>query len=149
VTTTVNLELDELRAVVRRLTDREEVAGLLLRLTTCLDEGAYDDMRKVLAEDVTVRTPGGEAVGVEAAVGQASRNHSAAVTVQHLIGEVLVGLDVDEAVLRANAIITFVGGPGGGRELREVYRCRARRTPAGWRIVRLETSVVRRQPVSD
>ena len=149
MTTTTTTEIDELRTMLRRLTDREDVAGLLLRLTTCLDEGDFEGMRRVLAEDVTVRTPGGEAVGIDAAVAQASRNHSAAAVVQHLIGEVLVDLDGDEATLRANAIITFVEEQDGGQELREVYRCRAGRTADGWRIVRLETSIVRRVPVSD
>ena len=138
-------DLVDLWEEVRRLTDRREVADLLLRLVACLDERRFADLRDLFAEDVTVRTPGGEAAGPDAVIEQAARNHESAAAVQHLVGEVLVELDGDEAALRADAFITFVEAADEvAQELREVYRCRAQRTAKGWRLVRVQTSIAAR-----
>jgi SnoaL-like domain len=134
---------------MRDLSDRAEITDLVSRLGACLDEARFDEMAGLLAEDVTVRTPGGEAVGRTAVAAQARRNHPADQRFQHVITNVLVDLDGDRATARANLVlhVTVPGdrspddpapavAPRAG--LGEVYSFGLARTPAGWRFARVE-----------
>jgi len=140
-------------ATLQRLADRSEIAELVNRLGTVLDEGRFDEMRSLLVEDATARTPGGQAEGREALVAQASRNHRPEQPIQHLITNLTVVLDGDRASARANLVVHF--GPAGGGStaagtlappveltLGEVYRFGLVRTPEGWRFERIETTPV-------
>ena len=139
-------------ATVRELIDRNEIADLVSRLGVVLDEGRFDEMKSLLAEDVTVRTPGGAAQGPEAVIAQASRNHRPEQPIQHLITNLLVDLDGDRAAAaRANLVVHF-GATDGGAEpttapappveytLGEVYRFGLVRAPDGWRFASIETT---------
>jgi hypothetical protein len=135
---------------LQQVEDRQAIAQLVAQLGRMLDEKRFDEARSVLADDVTVRTPGGEAHGSEAVVAQARRTHT--VNTQHAISDVLIDLDGDRARVRANLIATFAPDRPGARlvvgdaehpdsyfTLGEVYRFEAVRTPDGWRLSRIET----------
>jgi hypothetical protein len=123
------------------MNDRQDITDLISRLGRWLDDKRFDDARTVLTENVTVRTPGGQAEGIERVVAQASRNHQ--VPTQHLITNVLVDLDGDSATATANLLVTFAG-----EELErhgERYRFGVTRTPDGWRLSRIEVTPVWRE----
>jgi hypothetical protein len=144
---------DSLTNQLQRLEDRQAIAQLVAQLGRMLDEKRFDDARSILADDVTVYTPGGHACGSEAVVAQARRTHT--VNTQHAISDVLIDLDGDRAHVRANLIATFAPDRPGARlvigdaehpdsylTLGEVYRFEAVRTDAGWRLARIETERV-------
>jgi hypothetical protein len=134
---------------LQQLDDRHAIADLIARLGLMLDEKRFEEAGSILADDVTVRTPGGSAEGREAVAAQGRRNHT--VRTQHAISDVLIQLDGDRAEARANLIVTFAPDPGSslvvnGQEQRdsyltlgEVYRFGAVRTEHGWRLSRIET----------
>jgi len=93
---------------LQALTDRADVEDLVHRLGSYLDERRFDDLRGILVENATARTPGGLAEGRDAMVAQARRNHPVEDQIQHVISGVLVDLDGDEATVRANLVATFI-----------------------------------------
>jgi hypothetical protein len=134
---------------LRQLVDRQEIADLITRLGTMIDERSFEDAATILADDVSVQTPGGSSRGSEAVVAQARRNHT--VRTQHVITDVLIDLAGDRARARANLTVTFAPDQAGSRlvigetensdprlTLGEVYRFQAIRTDAGWRLGRME-----------
>jgi hypothetical protein len=144
---------------LQQLADHYEISDLVSRLGLVLDEGRFDEMRSLLVEDATARTPGGTAEGRDAMIAQASRNHRPDQPIQHLITNLLVDLDGDRADARANLVVHFgppdgatagpvAPGPGAPLAppveftLGEVYRFELVRTPEGWRFSRIETSPV-------
>ena len=114
------------------LTDRADLAELVSRLGRWLDDAASADPADLLAEDVTVATPGGQSTGRDAVVAQALRTHAHLPT-QHAITDVLADVEGDEATVSANLIATFVR-PDGLETLGERYAFTARRTADGWRL---------------
>jgi hypothetical protein len=122
------------------LADHIELTALVSRLGRWLDRAGDDAPERILAPDVSVRTPGGEATGLDRVVAQAQRNHAVDAT-QHVITDVLVDLDGDRAGVSANLIVTFVDGES-LRTLGERYRFDAARTDAGWRLARIEVDRV-------
>ncbi|HET6951723.1 MAG TPA: nuclear transport factor 2 family protein [Acidimicrobiales bacterium] len=145
-TTTISTD-----AGVRHLLDRQEIADLVHRLGRALDEGRFDDLRPLLVEDATVRTPGGTAAGRDALVAQAGRNHRADENIQHVVTNLLIDLDGDRATVRANLVVYFapLSGTAEGAvapavqcAMGEVYRFAVVRTPEGWRFSRIETTPV-------
>lgn len=132
----------------RALDDRTEITDLVYRLGACLDDGRFDEMRDLLVEDATVRTPGGEAAGREALIAQAVRNHPADQGFQHVITNVLIDLAGDRATARTNLTV-HITRPAEARapgtpappllaSLGEVYTFGVDRTPEGWRLSRIE-----------
>lgn len=144
-------ELLSLTDQVQRISDRHAIADLIARLGSMLDEKRFADAPAILADDVTVRTPGGTAHGPQAVIAQARRNHT--VRTQHMITDLLIQLDGDRAEAGANLLVTFVpesDEPGarlrlGNAELPESrlsigerYRFEAVRGAAGWRLRAIE-----------
>lgn len=138
---------------LQQLSDRQAIADLITRLGVMLDEKRLDHADAILANDVTVDTPGGSSRGRDAVVAQANRNHT--VRTQHAITDVLIDLDGDRARARANLTVTFAPDkPGarlviGGAEqsdphltLGELYRFEAIRSERGWRLARIEVARV-------
>lgn len=133
---------------LQNLRDRTEITDLVYRLGVCLDEGHFDEMRQLLVEDATVRTPGGRTEGREAVIAQAERNHPPDQRFQHITTNVLVDLDGDRAKVRANLLLhittpddapTDAPAPPPRTTVGEVYRFELVRTPYGWRFSRVET----------
>jgi hypothetical protein len=146
---TTTTAADALR--VGTLADREEITELVSRLGACLDDGRFDDLRSLLVEDATARTPGGEARGRDAVVAQASRSHRSDQPIQHVITNPVIELDGNRAAVRANLVVHFAEPLADGRPglappiqftLGEVYGFDVVRTPDGWRFARIETSPV-------
>lgn len=140
---------------LQQLSDRSEITGLISRLGNMLDSKTFDDAHSILAPEVTVRTPGGTAGGVEAVIAQARRNHT--VRTQHMISDVLVDLDGDRAHASANLLVTFAPEtegpqarltlndaevPGSHLTIGERYRFGAVRGDAGWRLQSIEVNRV-------
>jgi hypothetical protein len=126
---------------MQELVDRVAITDLISRLGLWLDEKRFDEARSVLTEDVTVSTPGGSSEGVDAVADQARRNHEVDRT-HHVITNVLVELDGDRATAGANLVVTFADGPDSLRTHGERYRFEALRTPAGWRLARIQVTPV-------
>jgi hypothetical protein len=120
------------------MNDRDDITDLISRLGRWLDDKRFDEARAILTEDATVRTPGGQAEGIERVVAQASRNHQ--VPTQHLITNVLVDLDGDAAAATANLLVTFAGETVSQQG--ERYRFGVTRTQDGWRLSRIEVTPV-------
>ena len=140
-------------ATLQQLVDRNEIADLVHRLGVVLDDGHFDDLRSLLVEDATVRTPGGTAEGREAVIAQASRNHPPEQPIQHVITNIIVDLDGGRAQARANLVVYFgplAGAPDSAVPLAppveymtgEVYRYELVRTSEGWRFSRIQTTPV-------
>lgn len=129
---------------VRTLADRVELAELVARLGRWLDDPGSATPESLLADDVTVRSPGGEARGRDRVVAQAKRTHEAVVT-QHAMTDVIPELDGDEATITANLLVAFVGGGTGSAPTFQSgtrYHFGARRAPEGWRLTRIEVAPV-------
>jgi SnoaL-like domain len=116
---------------LQQLEDRQAVTDLISRLGLWLDgETTLERARAILAEDVSVSTPGGTAQGIEKVVAQARRNHE--VPTQHVITNVLVDLDDERATAGANLIVNFPDATHGER-----YAFEARREHESWRLTRI------------
>ena len=146
MTTTSSATVD-----LSELADRHEIETLVHRVGLALDEGRFDDLRAIYADDAIVRTPGGVGEGIDALVAQAARNHLPDDAVQHLITGVLIDFDPDgdRATVRANHVVVFAYRDPAAVPLTPlwseppttigaVYRFTALRTAAGWRL----TSIV-------
>lgn len=155
MTTTVNAE--QLQQQVQQLVDHNEITNLVYRLGVFLDDRRFDDMRSLLVEEATVRTPGGTSEGREALIAQASRNHQPDEPTQHLITNLLVELDGDRAEVRANLVVNFAApasrdeslpAPPRKYTLGETYHFDVVRTSEGWRFSRVEARPVWISPLS-
>jgi hypothetical protein len=142
---------------VAELGDRDEITNLVYRLGACLDDRRFDDMRALLVEEATVRTPGGMAEGRDAVIAQARRNHQPDEPTQHIITNPIVDLNGDRAKVRANLVVNFVApasldeslpAPPRKYTLGEIYRFDVVRTTEGWRFSTVETVPVWISPLS-
>jgi hypothetical protein len=134
--------------ILQDLVDRNEITDLVSRLGMILDEARFDELPALLADDVSVTTPGGTAHGPDAVVAQARRNHRPELGIQHVITNLLIDLAGDQAQARANLLAHF-GTPTDPPTrpapvltytLGEVYHFALTRTPDGWRIARITTT---------
>jgi len=64
---------------LQQLVDRNDITDLVHRLGAALDDGHFDELRSLLVDEVTVRTPGGMAGG-------ATRSSPKPVAITDLIG---------------------------------------------------------------
>jgi hypothetical protein len=137
--------------LLQQLIDRQAIAELIARLGVMLDDKQFDDVRLIVTDDVVVQTASGSALGPDAVVAKARRNHT--VRTHHVITDVLIELDGDRAQARANLLATFAPeAPDsrlviGGTEqayssltLGEVYRFQAIRRDGEWRLSRIEAT---------
>lgn len=147
--TTVDVRTEDAVELVR---DRLEVDELITRLGRWLDGGGdFRPPRDVMAEGVTVATPGGRSEGIEAVAAQAGRNHGAYRTM-HVIADRLIALDGERAEASANSIVRFdPAGDGAGAgepfTLGGRYRFEAARGDDGWRLTRVEIEARWQEPV--
>jgi hypothetical protein len=121
------------------LADQLELERTVWTLGRCLDERDFDGLRQLFTADATVTT-GGTANSHDALVEQARRRHSRDDSIQHFISNLIIDLDGDQAVGRANLLVSFARtGPADPAPflVGEVYRFAFRRTREGWRITSL------------
>jgi SnoaL-like domain len=141
---------------VAELNDRYEITDLVYRLGAFLDERRFDEMRSLLVDEATVRTPGGTAAGREALIAQARRNHHPDEPTQHVITNPLIELDGDRATVSANLVVNFAAParddalPASPRKyaLGETYHFDVVRTSQGWRFSSVESRPVWISPLS-
>lgn len=150
-------DVARLERQVAQLTDRNDITDLVYRLGACLDDRGFDEMRSLLVEAATVRTPGGAAEGRDAVIAQARRNHQPDEPTQHVITNLIVELDGDRAQVRANLVVNFAAPAHRGESLPapprkytlgEIYHFDVVRTPEGWRFSGIETTPVWISPLS-
>ena len=137
MTTTATTHLDRLQ----EFADRTDLADLLARQGLWLDELRFDETAEIFTEDATAKTPGGQAKGQEALIEQARRNHSRYELTHHTTSNVLIDLDGDRAVVRANLVAYLIGKaavPEPTLTLGSRYRFEAVRTAQGWRFTSVE-----------
>ncbi|HEY7048229.1 MAG TPA: nuclear transport factor 2 family protein [Jatrophihabitantaceae bacterium] len=130
---------------LEELIDRQDITDLVSDLGRRLDERDFEGLRDLFTEDAAVTTPGGTATGHDALVEQARRRHSSDQGIQHVIANVLIDVDGDDARVRANLLVSFARtGPDDAQPflLGEVYRFELRRTADGWRFTRLGSTPV-------
>src|SRR5882672_4741965 len=111
------------------LVDRLGIEENVSKLGRSLDERDFEALRELFTPDASVTTPGGTATGHDALVEQARARHSRDDGIQHVITNLLVDVDGDQASVRA-----FLLG--------EVYRFDLRRTAEGWRFTTLRSNPV-------
>jgi hypothetical protein len=149
-------DLLRLERQMAELVDRNEITNLVYRLGAVLDDRRFDEMRSLVVDSATVRTPGGTAQGREALVAQARRNHQHDEPTQHVITNPIVELDGDRAKVRANLVVNF-GTPARGDEslppprkytLGETYHFDLVRTSEGWRFSGVESRPVWISPLA-
>jgi hypothetical protein len=130
---------------VTTIIDRLDIERTIISVGRCLDERDFEGLRDLYTPDASVSTPGGDVTGHDALVEQARSRHSNDEGIQHLITNMLIELDGDQAAVRANLLVSFakngVGDPAPFL-LGEVYRFNLARTPTGWRITRLTSAPV-------
>lgn len=140
-----NHVLDDAARLERQVTElaaRNEITDLVYRLGVSLDDGRFDELRSIFTEDSTASTPGGSVEGIDALIAQASRNHSREQRNHHVITNVLIDLDGEQAKVRANLVVTFARDAVPYFTLGEVYRFDAKRTSDGWRLSRVASTPV-------
>jgi hypothetical protein len=133
---------------LQELQDRAEITDLVHRLGMCLDEARFDELRALLVEHATLRSPGGGVEGIDAIVAQAARIHSAGDGVLHTITNILIDVEGNTATARANLVVSFAtplatdrpGQPPMVMSIQgQVYHFDLVRLDGGWCISRIET----------
>lgn len=126
---------------LQEFADRADLAHLLARQGLWLDELRFDETAEIFTADATATTPGGQAKGREALIDQARRNHSRYELTHHTTSNVLIDLDGDRAVVRANLVAYLIrdaAEPEPTLTLGSRYRFEAVRTEQGWRFTSVE-----------
>jgi hypothetical protein len=127
------------------LSDRADIADLLVRQGRWLDERGFADAAAIFTSDAAVHTQSGQSRGLDALRAQAQRVHARFAAIQHVITDVLIDIDGDRATVSANLIATFVrdnAQPAPTLTVGERYRLEAARTPDGWRFSRVDVTPV-------
>lgn len=120
--------------------DRLRIEELISKLGRCLDERDFEGLRDLYTDDATVTTPGGTSTGHDALVDQARRRHSEDDGIQHVMTNLLVELDGDQASVRANLLASFARSGATDPQpyvLGEVCRFTLIRSGEGWRFTTL------------
>jgi hypothetical protein len=95
-------------ARLQELEDRADLADLLARHGSRLDEQRFDDAGALFTEDATIHTQSGRSQGLQAVSAQARGLHRSFPGTQHITSGVLVDIAGARATVRANLIATFV-----------------------------------------
>lgn len=118
------------------IADRIEIADLFSRFALLLDEGRWEDVDTVFADDVVVHSPrGGELRGIDSVAGFMRKGEVEGQHAQHTTTDLLVDIDGDRAAVSANSLVYYYRDgqaphfTGGLRLVGTVVR-----TPAGWRF---------------
>jgi 3-phenylpropionate/cinnamic acid dioxygenase small subunit len=118
------------------IADRLEIADLFTRYASLLDEGRWDDIGTVFADDVVVHSPrGGDLEGIGPVAAFMRQSEVEGQGSQHTTTDLLVNVDGDRASASSNSLVFYYRDgqaphfTGGLRQ-----SCNLVRTPTGWRI---------------
>jgi SnoaL-like domain len=132
----------------QELSDRQEIGDLLTRYTRAIDLGHWDDLDTVFTADAQIDyTATGGTAGAFPEVKQwLAEMLPMFAHRQHVLGQVDVRLDRDEAMVTAYFLNPLVlAQPDGAEQVWEFggyYHHRLVRTPAGWRSRELVEELV-------
>jgi hypothetical protein len=129
-------------ALIRALADRAELADLVARHSLWIDERRYDETDRLFTEDVVVRSPRGEASGIEALLELVRRGHDAYVRTLHTKANLVIEVDGDTATVRAHDLAVFVIDDQTEAVAAGFHQYGARRTEHGWRFDHLVVNPV-------
>jgi hypothetical protein len=140
-------DIAALRAELRTLSDRAEIAGLCDRYVTHLDRSRHDDswLSTVFTDDCLLTFPMGQYKGME---GLARFQEMARTTFErthHISSNYDIELDTDRAQVRAHLMAAHVAhreDTGHHFTIGGHYDAEAVRTPHGWRIRQLTFELV-------
>lgn len=117
------------------IADRVEIADLVARLATLLDERRHDDAPSVHHPDAVVRSPRAELHGLDEVTAFLERSRVEGEHTQHVHGDVLVHVDGDRAEATANQLVHFYrDGAPPHRTSGPRVACTAARTASGRRF---------------
>ncbi|AKH83618.1 hypothetical protein AA958_16940 [Streptomyces sp. CNQ-509] len=128
--------------LIRDLADRAALADLVARHSLWIDEGRFDETDRLFTPDVVVRSPRGEAHGIEALVGLARGGHDTYVRTLHTKSNLVIVIDGRTATVRAHDVAVFVLDDKTEAIAAAIHRYGARRTEDGWRFDRLDVTPV-------
>jgi len=131
------------------MTDRDEIAELTSKLGLLVDARDWDAAEALFCPRVDLdytSLNGGEPATLAAGevVSAWRENLSRLESTHHLIANLVIAIEADEATVAANVTGTHVGDAAAGDRLWTVggrYDLRVRREPAGWRIAALTLTV--------
>lgn len=132
------------QAQLRWLTDQAAIGALLMQYACCVDVGEFDALANLFVEEGVLDLPFGRVGKADIAsfstevLGQFSATH-------HMISNHAIALDGDSATARAYFQATCVasaGSPAKRSVLGGWYDNVYRRTPAGWRFVRVSVTFI-------
>jgi SnoaL-like protein len=128
--------------LIRELADRAELADLVARHSLWIDEGRYDETDQLFTEDVVVKSPRGEAHGIETLIGLVRSGHDTYARTLHNKCNLVIEVDGETATVRAHDIAVFIIDDKTEAVAAGFHRYGARRTEDGWRFDRLEITPV-------
>jgi len=128
--------------LIRELADRAELADLVARHSLWIDEGRWDETDRIFTEDVAVKSPRGEARGIEALLALVQRGHDTFARTLHAKSNLVIDLEGDTAAVRAHDLAVFVVDDASVAVAAGVAHYGARRTADGWRFSSLEIAPV-------
>ena len=126
-----------MNSVVAELLDKNQIADLCAGYAYALDQRDWAALRKCFTEAPVFVHPGGHIEGVDGIVERARGALEPLDSSQHLLGNVVVEVDGDDAssICYFQAQHVRAGTPGGDTYLiAGSYTDRLVRTPQGWRI---------------
>lgn len=133
---------------VQELSDRTEIRDLVTAYTRAVDTRSWDDLDEVFTEDAVLdySSVGGPVTSLAEAKAWVEQGLRGFDRYQHVIGQVAIALDGDEATATAYLVNPMVArAPDGTETLWEVggyYHHDLVRTPNGWRSRRMVDDIV-------
>jgi hypothetical protein len=128
--------------LIRTLADRAELADLVARHSLWIDEGRFDETDRLFTADVVVRSPRGEARGIEALIDLVRSGHDTYLRTLHCKSNLVIDVDGGTAAVRAHDIAVFVIDAETEAVAAGFHSYRARRTEDGWRFDHLVVTPV-------
>ena len=125
--------------------DRLDIAELIAAYADMADRRSFNDADAIFASDVVAIYPGGEARGIGSIANYGRQFLGRFARTQHIITNLMFRIGEDEATVRANLIAVHVADadrPDRHFDLGGIYQFALARTKEGWRISRLELTMV-------
>ena len=94
--------------LLRDITDREALTGLVRRLYELFDDRRFDELNSVYTDTVELDFPSGRMVGLEAVTAMARQRAERYDRMQHVSTDISVELDGDAARIRTNHLAFHV-----------------------------------------